>query len=157
MLAAVFPEQSWDPFRFQSLPRNYWNDVNNQRSFLERIAPQLNVSTLEDWHSIKTKDVIRLGGAGLLSRYGDSLRKALYSIYPDHKWDEWKFHIPKNYWEKEDNIKSYLESLRRELGMTSILDWNSVSYKQIKSMQGSSLIKKAGGLIPLLNKYPLYN
>ena len=46
------------PNRFYSsevFPRNYWNDDNNQRKFIESASSQLNIKQLDDWYKITRK------------------------------------------------------------------------------------------------------
>ena len=55
----------------------------------------------------------KLGGSSLLySYYGNSLVRALTSVYSDYPWKIWLFHqVPRGFWNKESNVISYLQWL----------------------------------------------
>jgi hypothetical protein len=56
MLSETYPEFEWLPWRFdERLPHEYWNDKNNQRSFMDWVAKQLNYNNREDWYNISHK------------------------------------------------------------------------------------------------------
>lgn len=88
-------EKNWNLYLFH-LPRRYWNDIRNQQTFLEWIAMQRGFRTHEDWYQfahngsvipwstqvIWQKDMVSLGGGGLLEKYNGSLIKALQTVYP---------------------------------------------------------------------------
>lgn len=97
-----------------------------------------------------------------LLRYGGSLHTLLSSVYPEHKFDPWKFRqvsvsagaaissSPDGWRRFCDEIAGYLQLERLE-------DWYRVSRPQLRSDRRikTSLIKKAGGLYNLLTMaYP---
>ncbi len=55
LLCAVYPEYEWLPWRFTQVPKAYWNDINNQKIFLEWAEKQLNIKEKEDWYKITRK------------------------------------------------------------------------------------------------------
>jgi hypothetical protein len=52
LLAAVFPEYDWLPWKFSVTPKNYWDDPKNQKRFIEWAAKELNVNQPEEWNNI---------------------------------------------------------------------------------------------------------
>ena len=52
LLTQVYPEYDWLPWKFAQCPRNYWNDINNVRKFMNWAAKQLNVKKMSDWYTI---------------------------------------------------------------------------------------------------------
>jgi hypothetical protein len=102
LLSEMFPNYEWLPWKFQKSPPNYWNDVKNQRKFLEWAAKQLNITELNDWHNVtnnvtfnlktshfdQIQDFIAIGGGYLLKKYS-SLLRLLASVYPTHDWTEY--------------------------------------------------------------------
>jgi hypothetical protein len=74
------------------LPKKFWFDKKHQRIFLDWFAKQANLQKPEDWYKIESQDVLKKGGYGLLNfHYNGSLPKALQTIYPDVKWQMWRF------------------------------------------------------------------
>ncbi len=67
------------------MPGGYWDDVSNQRGFMEDIRKQLNITTQEDWYkSASSKTIIKYGGAQLLKKYGNSVSKLMTTVYPEY-------------------------------------------------------------------------
>ncbi len=77
---------SWDITKFAQLPRGYWNDIANQRSFILDLAKKLNITAPESWYQITAGSIRQHGGAGLLSKYNGSLGALLRSMYPEYQW-----------------------------------------------------------------------
>lgn len=71
LLLAIFPEHKWDLTRFPNRPRNYWQDVENQRQFLTEVSRKLGFQLLdrEAWKRVTFKDLVAQGGGGLLTRH----------------------------------------------------------------------------------------
>jgi hypothetical protein len=55
LLSNVYPEYEWLPWRFVNGPKNFWNDVNNSKKFLDWAGKQLGVKEINDWHRVSTK------------------------------------------------------------------------------------------------------
>jgi len=51
-----------------------------------RILLFLDIQDPKDWNKVSVIQVAKSGGAGLLSRYNNSLKRALRSIYPNLRW-----------------------------------------------------------------------
>jgi hypothetical protein len=49
LLAKVYPEYDWLPWKFPKVPQKFWDDVKNQRKFMEWAEKQLHVT---DWHKV---------------------------------------------------------------------------------------------------------
>src|SRR5262249_45690956 len=75
-LATVYPEYPWKLWKFDTLPRGFWNDMNNQRSFFDCLGQELGYTNWVNWYNIPYKEIIQKGGIGILSHYNDSLSKA---------------------------------------------------------------------------------
>lgn len=52
----------------------------NQKE-VETIAEALQIETMQGWYSVQQTEVLEKGGRGLLHIYGNSLIKALESVY----------------------------------------------------------------------------
>jgi hypothetical protein len=55
LLSSVFPEYEWLPWKFPSTPKFFWDDVNNQKKFVEWAAKELGVKKLSDWYKVSQK------------------------------------------------------------------------------------------------------
>jgi hypothetical protein len=54
LLAAVYPEYDWLPWKFLNCPVNYFGNVQNDIKFVDWAGLQLNVKELSDWYKVKT-------------------------------------------------------------------------------------------------------
>jgi hypothetical protein len=58
MLATVFPEYEWLPWKLERCPRGFWDDINNQRKFLDWVSKELKIEEFSDWYKV-TKQVYK--------------------------------------------------------------------------------------------------
>jgi hypothetical protein len=52
LLADVYPDYTWLPWKFTAIPRNYWENIQNQRKSVDWAAAQLNIKEMSDWYKI---------------------------------------------------------------------------------------------------------
>src|SRR5690348_7097251 len=104
-LQNVYPEHKWCPWKFKVIPKGYLAKKENQREFMEWLGKQLGYKCLEDWYKVTKEALHKSGAHGFLRRhFNDSPSRALQSIYPEHKWEPWKFYMPPmGYWKSKEN------------------------------------------------------
>jgi hypothetical protein len=131
LLSGVYSEYEWLPWKFERCPRNFWEDVNNQRRFMEWAGKQLNIKEMSDWYKVTTKDFVAVGGSGLVThKYNNSLSLLLSKLYPHYQWLPWKFKlVPRNFWNEDKNKKKFMDWAGKQLGVKEISDWEKVSVK----------------------------
>jgi hypothetical protein len=54
-LTTMYPEYDWLPWKFEKCPKNYWENVNNHKKFVEWAATQLNIQDMNDWYKVSLK------------------------------------------------------------------------------------------------------
>ena len=113
----------------------YWDDKENILNFLEEIKQKYNLNTPEDWNLITQKHIHSNGGNRLLRRFTLFELKCL--ACPEGKSI---FDKPK-YWEDRKNILQFLSEIKEKYNLTTPEDWNSISYEQIQSNGGRSLLR----------------
>jgi hypothetical protein len=144
-LQFVYPSHNWLPWKFsQALSSGYWNSKAHQRHFLDWLGQELGYSNPEDWYNITAWEIQMMGGAGLLTKYGDSPSKLIMSVYSKSNWQRWKFKHLRKYWVNEDNRLAYMTWLGQELGFKKMEDWYNLTMQQIQSRGGSGLMEKYG-------------
>eukprot|EP01114_Cavostelium_apophysatum_P001389 TRINITY_DN11199_c0_g1_i1.p1 TRINITY_DN11199_c0_g1~~TRINITY_DN11199_c0_g1_i1.p1 ORF type:complete len:588 (-),score=156.40 TRINITY_DN11199_c0_g1_i1:19-1782(-) len=149
-LAAVYPGEDWQGLQY---PPSFWEDANNQRQFLDKLGRQLKIKRWEDWYDKSRQDFVDNGGWPLLHKYGDSHIRALAAVYPEHKWQAWKFaSVPKGYWDDDANVMQAVAALSEEIGIEQISDWKMLTPTQLDSLGMGTLRKKYGGVLALLQK-----
>jgi hypothetical protein len=52
MLTTVYPDLEWLPWKFDKCPRHYWEDLKNQRKFLNWLGKELNINNFEEWYKV---------------------------------------------------------------------------------------------------------
>jgi hypothetical protein len=92
------------------------------------------------------KDFENNSGAGLIeTQFGKSPSRAVISVYHDQEFLPWLFKItPKGYFEKSENIRKYVEWLRRKTGRD---DWRDLETKDFVENHGSRLLKIYNGSV----------
>jgi hypothetical protein len=83
LLAAVYPDYEWLPWKFARLSNDFWADEKNKRKFIEWAGKQLGIKHINDWNVVSTKDIRELGNVEKLEL---SLPQLLSSVYPEHNW-----------------------------------------------------------------------
>lgn len=65
----------------------------------------------------------------------------LQKVFPDHKWQVWKFEItPKGYWNDENNQKQFMEWLGKEMGINEKGDWYRIQVSDFSQRGAEKLI-----------------
>jgi hypothetical protein len=52
LLAEIYPDYNWLPWKFGKCPQKFWDDTKNQRKFMDWAAQELNIKEMTDWHKI---------------------------------------------------------------------------------------------------------
>lgn len=99
---------------------------------------------------MKRADIIEMGGATLLDRYDNSLKKALGTIFPDEDWESVWTKKQRGYWSNKENQLLFLNEIARKFNIVKPHEWGSISSEYLIENGGASLVKKYGSLIGLL-------
>lgn len=56
LLSSLLPDHEWLPWKFSKSSRNFWDDISNQRSFLNWHGKnKLQIQQMEDWYNVTYK------------------------------------------------------------------------------------------------------
>eukprot|EP01114_Cavostelium_apophysatum_P010240 TRINITY_DN23747_c0_g1_i1.p1 TRINITY_DN23747_c0_g1~~TRINITY_DN23747_c0_g1_i1.p1 ORF type:complete len:212 (-),score=32.79 TRINITY_DN23747_c0_g1_i1:90-725(-) len=135
-LQSVYPEKfmanaeatptSWNyrDFRFERFPPNYWQNIKNQRQFMDELALKLDIKQPSDWGCVQQKTVNESYGSGLLSEYGNSLPRLLKGVYPEIDWNPAWFPTSALSSFKDSNAdhRKFVTDLEKELGVKQKLE-----------------------------------
>ncbi len=58
--------------------------IKEQRSFMDDIASELNITNKEGWYNVDSKILIQHGATPLLKKYNGSVTKLLSTLYPEY-------------------------------------------------------------------------
>ncbi len=73
----------WDSSKLAQT-RGHWDSASNQRSFLDELAKKLNILDQAGWYNVSRGIISDHGGAGLITKYGGSVKKLLMHVYPEY-------------------------------------------------------------------------
>ncbi len=84
-----FQSYKWDLSKFNSSHRQagWWDNMTNQRTFMNEIAEKLHITNQEGWYKLTVTTLRDHGANTLLSKYKGSPSALLRAIYPE-------YHIP---------------------------------------------------------------
>ena len=137
-LIATFPEHKWLPWKFTVIRSSWWSDPQHQREYINWVSEQLGIQKLEEWYKVTNGDIMRLaGGNSFLFQFGNSIRKALVTLYPEHQRELHKFEAkPWDHWGSEENQRKFLDSIKEQLGVHKMEDWYKVSATEVGRLGG---------------------
>ncbi len=52
IVSTVYSEYEWLPWRFNKVSNRFWDNMKNQRNFMDWAEKQLNYENREDWYKI---------------------------------------------------------------------------------------------------------
>lgn len=115
----------------------------------DRIAPQLQVRSLDDWYRIsdkKLRDADPTISHYIYARDSHGIAAALQAAYPEHTWKAWRFtRTPKGFWDNRTNHLLTLADCADQLGVRSPADWYAISPKQLVDVGGKALLNQYNG------------
>jgi hypothetical protein len=158
-LVNTYNEYEWQIWRFSHVSYKFWKKPSNHRKFLDWAAEQLSVHHWKDWYAVKKADIESLGGAQLLSYYGDSIPKTLQRVYAEYPWKPWLFETGRRYiWNDDANSELFFQWLKEHYQIQQVEDWKYVSKEQVVQLGGLGFLLKNGGWLKTLSKYhPSYS
>jgi hypothetical protein len=147
-----------------------------QRRFTE-LGRTLGAKSLEDWYSVTRADLIRAGGSwyctlpymvnlivvpfiGLkeVSKHGSAASFAK-AVWPNHPWEVWRFsHTPDNYWDRIESHREFMDAAYKELKLTGVDGWYTVSEAKLVSFGGAAMLKRYRGVAnAIMTIYPSHH
>ena len=54
ILSTVYPNYNWKPSEYSRFPIHHWEDVSNQREFMDSIYKELDLKDMNDWYNVTT-------------------------------------------------------------------------------------------------------
>lgn len=85
------PEYSGKEWLFDLVPRNFWENPDNRRRYMQWLGGQLGFQKPEDWYKITYKDFQKNKGIRFLVYYQSSPSAAVMEYFPEYNWQPEKF------------------------------------------------------------------
>jgi len=124
-------------------PKRDWREKEKRRAFLESVAKECGVALPEEWHRLRSEELARAGGAGLLQRYGNNRRRLFLSMYEERDLGESLTlgqRVSRGYWGVPENRRKFLDLVKESRGIVEKAEWARVSAKDIQDMGGIGLL-----------------
>ena len=118
----------------------FWDNQENIDKFLSKIREKYNLNTPDDWNSITWKQIQSNGGSRLFSKY--SIFEIKCMGCPEGKSTFNNPNQPVGYWDNQENIEDFLSKIKEKYNLNTPEDWNSITWKHIKSNGGGVLSDK---------------
>jgi hypothetical protein len=90
VVSSIYSEHNWEDQKFNK-SLGYWENIQNQRSFLDNIGKELGLKDIKDWYHVTQSQIKAKGGSRLLNLYRGSSAALLKSVYNNLKWKGFKF------------------------------------------------------------------
>lgn len=90
MLSKVYPEVSWEPWKFKFLPHNIGLNPDVLKACLEFVKKSLQIESLEGWYRVSSSQLSELGVSRIITVNG-GLYQALKAVWPEVEWDPTRF------------------------------------------------------------------
>ena len=49
----LYPEYPWLPWKFDTIPRRFWENSENRRNFFDWVKTQLSITDNTDWYNVR--------------------------------------------------------------------------------------------------------
>ena len=132
------------------------------------LGDQLNIKHWSDWYKIRNNDLIEYGASRLLNLYDCSMSKLLALLYPEYKWEPWRFdYSPKGklfvfpanifnqkigFLKEEEQLIAYMKRLAEKLNIKEPIEWYNVSRQQVLKISEKVPWRDHNHLAEILNK-----
>jgi len=155
-LRVLYPEISWQAWRFARVSNGHWEHLEHQRQCLEWSAERFfNVQCPEDWYRVRMQDLKLIRGASeVLRHYRGSITNTLQSVYGEYPWKLWQFsRVPRHFWQDQKTCRSYVHLvLSEEFGISTRTDWELVTTAQLRTLKGSrKMLADSGSLMNVIS------
>jgi hypothetical protein len=145
MLTTAFPEHPWIPWKFKKVRPSFWQTTANQKAYFDWVAGELKIASFSDWYGILPAQVMALHGGGLLrSKFDNSLYAALTTVYPDHRWYQWKFPNTHKRFVAPQHLREYFDEAKSLVDVHNLSDWYSVTMEMIIQAQNREISAVTG-------------
>ena len=155
LLKTIYPEYNWDIFEFSHVSKNFWNDKENHKKFLDYFYDFNKLKSLDDWNTISVDEFSKFGGRSILSHYSN-MTEMLVFHYPNHNWCIFnRKNLPRGFWKDNKNHIVFLDRIAKIFNVHSPEDWKKISFDDILQNGGSSFFLYYDSIYDaLIKNYP---
>lgn len=143
ILRDAYPEIYWLPWKFDKTTQNYFDDIKNQKHFIQYVEEKEGMTDISDWYDYDGNIIKKYGAKGLLQNYyGASIQTLLKKVYPDYDFKSYLFtKTTQGYWDSMDNRRNFIHDFIKHNNFTSYEDLYSIGYYDFKRFRGGGLLR----------------
>jgi hypothetical protein len=119
LIKDLYPEHKWLNWKFNQTTIGFWENINNQKEYMDWLYKELDYKSMENWYSVSLGDFYNNCGSSLTIIYKGSIKNLLKNVYSEYKWNEVKF----NCYKGEMILHEYLLSLNYNINLQEKFDW----------------------------------
>ena len=156
LLLDLIPQYNWKRWLLlDRIPFRYWSDRRRRLEYLRWLEGELNIQRESQWLHVRLADLRgKKASCSFLAHYKNSLKSALIDLLPHYQWQSWRFdRASKGFWVDDENARSFLKWASHQLNVMQMSDWLQVTNQQLKSLKGTRMLTRVGGLYSMLNRY----
>jgi len=137
-------------------PKNFWKNRANQRRYMEELAiRKLNFpfSDFPKWYDVTASDLKLNSGNSLLKLYKNSLYLILKELFPEFKFEPWRFSVtPRSILKDKAVFSDVVGFVERRLKMDHPAEqWQRVNDATLKELGVFQFFKVRGGRLAALS------
>jgi len=138
LIRSFFPEFAFKSWKFNRVPRSWWNDLKNQQEYIDDLGKELGFYEPQDWYKLRQEHL----ETRFASLYKGSPSLITKTFFSDYDFKSWLFiTAPRNSWDSYENQKYYMIFLGEKLGFTKHEDWYAIGYGDFNY----SFLRRFGG------------
>jgi hypothetical protein len=140
LISTIFDEHLWDMMKFR-FKVSALESHENQKMILLKIGSKLGISETDfyRWYKVSTQAIYSQKGRPLLEIYGNSVSEMLKGVFPEHLWDDEKFHHrPQQFWHSMENQRRFVDQIAIDL------KYKPGDRSEFYKLSVSELIKRGG-------------
>jgi len=141
-LLAIYPQNNWQVWKFEKVPKHCWSDVKILRNFFDHLGKELCFTSQEDWYTLTRREIEIHGGSSILSHYDSSISKVLRTAFPEYNWnfDRFERKSEQGFWKSESVQREVMDRIGSALEIKSWEDWYSVRVEDVSRLGAQSLL-----------------
>lgn len=140
-LQRVYPEFQWHNWEFEHLRSSTWS-ASNSKKYFDWFAEELGIHTFDEWKLVGHKDFREHGGRMLLLKLGNSIPKALATVYPQFEVSLSKASY--GMWTETSTHRKYFDWYAEQHGIQKQVEWWNTSVKDVMYKGGSTILSVHG-------------
>jgi len=139
--------------------RGHWASLANQKEFAMNLASKLGFpwNEFDRWYSVPQNEFFDFGGSGFIRTfYKGSPFFFLKSIFPEHKWQPWRFarstvHVMSSDEVMQEVIHHIADS--KNISLANSEQWRRLTARDLGELGVAQFIKRQGGLTKVIDKF----